>query len=226
MKTSLKFEAYKNIKSFDTHKLYPIVIFAIDEENNNGYACDPDEEFGIKTIPYNKTIGFLRVLPNNDGTFFAAKVFVLRNYRNQGVASKMYDMAKGLTHNKMVPSIEQSEDGKAFTKKYFKTFEQFRAEQKAVLETLEPNHDLSELEFAAFSEDEVVEDELEEDGEGAPTNNMGSGNIPGANIPAGSHFGEPGVPVRKKFQLMNGPPVDPRMFSGKIFDRKPPVKLK
>jgi GNAT superfamily N-acetyltransferase len=69
----------------------------------------------------------------------------------------------------------------------------------------------------------INEDEIEEEGGagvssvGAPTNNMGSGQIPGANIPAGSHFGEPGVPIRKKFKLMNGPPVDPRMFGDKIF---------
>ena len=60
---------------------------------------------------------------------------------------------------------------------------------------------------------------------GMPTNAMGQGQIPGANIPAGSHFGEPGVPLNKrKFKLMNGPPVDPRMFANKIFDRKPPIK--
>lgn len=100
-----------------------------------------------------------------------------------------------------------------------KTFEKFRADLNTVLEQLEPSHDLSVLEFAAFTKNE----EIEED-EGAPTNNMGSGNIPGANIPAGSNFGEPGVPVRKKLEIVNGPPVDPRLFADKIFDRKPPIK--
>jgi hypothetical protein len=65
----------------------------------------------------------------------------------------------------------------------------------------------------------LKEEELDEDGE-APTNSMSSGQIPGANIPAGSSFGEPGVPPRK-LKLVNGPPYDPRMFSSKIFSRKP-----
>jgi hypothetical protein len=107
-----------------------------------------------------------------------------------------------------------------------KTFRKFRSTINDVTEKLEPHHDLSVLEFAAFSEDEIVEDEVDEaegGSPGPPTNNMGSGHIPGANIPAGSSFGEPGVPVRKKFELVNGPPVDPRLFQGKIFARKAPV---
>ena len=57
----------------------------------------------------------------------------------------------------------------------------------------------------------------EDEGVVVPANNVGDGNIAGAGI---GPQGEPGVPVRKKLKLMNGPPTDPRMFSNKIFKRK------
>ncbi len=88
-----------------------------------------------------------------------------------------------------------------------KTFRKFR---QNITEALEAGHDLSVLEFAVMSEDEVDE------AEGAPTNNVGGGAVAGAGV---GPQGEPGVPVRKKTPLMNGPKVDPRMFANKIFSR-------
>src|ERR1700733_13722712 len=57
----------------------------------------------------------------------------------------------------------------------------------------------------------------EEDGAGAPTNNAGSGNIAGIGInrPGDPNFAEPGVPVRKKLEIVGPPPTDPRMFRDK-----------
>jgi hypothetical protein len=71
--------------------------------------------------------------------------------------------------------------------------------------------------FQKFKEDALNKPpSVEEDEGGAPTNNISSGNIAGV--------GDPGVPVRKKLQIVNGPPVDPRMFADKIFTRNPPEK--
>lgn len=66
---------------------------------------------------------------------------------------------------------------------------------------------------------DLVEAALNED---APANNAGGGNIAGIGVGA---QGEPGVSPkyqrkRKQLKLMNGPAVDPRMFSDKIFRRK------
>ena len=58
----------------------------------------------------------------------------------------------------------------------------------------------------------------EEEG-GAPTNNVGGGNIAGAGV---GPQGEPGVDpifqrIRKQVVVVGPKPVDPRMFSDKIF---------
>jgi len=112
----------KNVKSLDTKKTYPFVIYAVDPQNDmdaNGYAADPEEEFGVKTIPYEKTVANLRILPDGNGHFYSATVFVLRAYRRQGLATKLYSMAQKLTGNKMIASGEQSPDGKNFTRSFF-----------------------------------------------------------------------------------------------------------
>jgi len=67
------------------------------------------------------------------------------------------------------------------------------------------------------------EPEVKEDEGGAPTNNVGSGQIAGAGV---GPQGEPGVSPnyqrkRNQLKLMNGPAVDPRMFADKVYRRKP-----
>lgn len=67
-----------------------------------------------------------------------------------------------------------------------------------------------------------ISDELVED-EGVATNNVGSGNIAGVGVGKDGqpNFGEPGVPVRKKLEIVGPEPVDPKLFFGDfIFNHK------
>ena len=66
---------------------------------------------------------------------------------------------------------------------------------------------------------EVKEDEGGAGIGNAPTNNVGSANIAGVGIqkPGDPTFAEPGVPVRRKLEIVGPNPVDPRMFADKIF---------
>jgi len=65
----------------------------------------------------------------------------------------------------------------------------------------------------------VSEDEGGDSGGSLPTNSAGSANIAGIGIQRKGEpsFAEPGVPVRKKLKIVGPDPVDPRIFSDKIF---------
>jgi hypothetical protein len=65
----------------------------------------------------------------------------------------------------------------------------------------------------------VSEDEGGSTGGPLPTNSAGSANIAGIGIvrQGDPTFAEPGVPVRRKLEIVGPDPVDPRVFSDKIF---------
>lgn len=65
----------------------------------------------------------------------------------------------------------------------------------------------------------VSEDEGAAMGGPLPTNSAGSANVAGIGIvrPGDPTFAEPGVPVRRKLEIVGPDPVDPRIFSDKIF---------
>jgi hypothetical protein len=88
-----------------------------------------------------------------------------------------------------------------------KTFRKFRTDCSDIAEELEATHDLSVLEFAMS--DNLDEDEIEEDEGGAPTNNIGGGNIAGRDIPLG-------VP------LVGPRPYDNKAATSKIYRRSKP----
>lgn len=65
---------------------------------------------------------------------------------------------------------------------------------------------------------------IQEDEGAAPTNSAGSANIAGIGIqkPGDPTFAEPGVPVKKKLQVVGPPVVDVRMFADKVYKRNNP----
>ena len=69
------------------------------------------------------------------------------------------------------------------------------------------------------NEPDVSEDEGAATGGPLPTNSAGSANIAGIGIQRKGEpsFAEPGVPVRRKLEIVGPDPVDPRMFADKIF---------
>jgi hypothetical protein len=66
---------------------------------------------------------------------------------------------------------------------------------------------------------DVSEDEGGSTGGPMPTNAAGQGAVAGIGIqlPGEPNFAEPGVPVRRKLEIVGPAPVDPRMFANKIF---------
>jgi len=119
--SDVKYKVFRNLKSKGVnlpHKTYPCYVYALDPKyQGTENVEEPDLEFGLN-IPSDHVVGFLRVVQDEYGNYYAGKVYLIKDYRRHGIATAMYDAAEKALGKKLVsaPAVFQSEDAKAFWK--------------------------------------------------------------------------------------------------------------